>query len=396
VNSQEASWQNISWKDKTVFVTGATGFIGGRVCERLVQAGVKNVRALVHTPSHAARIARLPIQLCSGSLLDRAALREALGNSNIVVHCGIGVARAIVDGTQNLLEASQAAGVERLVHMSTAAVYGITPKPGSETEDAPLPRTGDPYCDNKGRAEQEVLRFYRRGLPTVILRPSIVYGPYSAWSTRLVQDLRENHVAVIDGGKGTCNTTYVDNLVDAIFSSIQNDRAPGQAFFITDGERISWGEFIRAHVEMLGEKMELPEISAQEIRYYYQRQPGMVKGSIKGAKEVLRSKEFRQILQRIPATERAMAAAWRKMSALDPKTKERLRARLGVQKKRPAAAGNNSKDRFIPDPVTFATQTTTVFFSIEKARNLLGYQPRVSFARGMNLVEQWLRFANYI
>ena len=383
----------LSWRDKTVFITGATGFIGGRVCERLFQAGVKNVRALVHTPHRAARIARLPIELCPGSLLDRASLRAALGKSQIVIHCGLGIGRGIVDGTRNLLEASQAAGVERFVHISTAAVYGLTPKPGSETEDAPLPHTGEPYCDNKGRAERVVLNFGRRGLPVVILRPSIVYGPYSAWSTRLIPDLKEGRVSLIDGGKGSCNITYVDNLIDAVFLSIENQQALGQAFFITDGETITWGDFIQAHANMLGNGRPLPNLSLQEIRDHYSRQPGMVTGSLKATRDALRSREFRQMLLRIPATKKVLDGLWHWSASLDDKSRERLRSQVGIRPSPPIASNHT---RWIPDAETVATQTTSIFFSIEKARRLLGYKPRIPFAQGIALVEQWLRFGNYL
>lgn len=381
-------------QDKTVFVTGATGFIGGRVCERLFQAGVKNIRALVHTPHRAARIARLPIDLCHGSLLNRNSLREALGHSDIVIHCGLGIGRGIVDGTRNLLEAAQSAGVERFIHMSTAAVYGLTPKPGSETENAPLPHTGEPYCDNKGRAERVVLSFGSRALPVVILRPSIVYGPYSAWSTRLIPDLREGRVSLIDGGKGACNTTYVDNLIDAVFLAIENHKAVGHAFFITDGEAITWGDFIRAHANMLGERApSVPDLSLREIQDFYKQQPGLIKGSLKATGEALRSREFRQLLLRIPATKRVLDGLWHWSASLDEGKRERLRSRVGIR--RPNFGGNQNH-HCIPDSETVATQTTTVFFSIEKARRVLGYNPRVSFHQGMALVEQWLRFANYL
>src|SRR3989442_1543127 len=118
---------------------------------------------------------------------------------------------------------------------------------------------GDQYCDNKARAEQVVLKFGKRGLPAVILRPSIVCGPFSAWSTRLIENLRDNRVVLIDDGRGSCNTTYVDNLVDAIFLSLENEQAIGHTFFITDGEAITWGDFIRAHIAMLQNKPQLRE-----------------------------------------------------------------------------------------------------------------------------------------
>ncbi len=382
----------MNWQDKAVFVTGATGFIGGRVCERLVQSGATDVRALVHTPKHAARIGRLPIQLCQGSLLDQSSLREAMGNAKVVIHCGLGIARGIVKGTQNLLEAAESAGVERVIHMSTAAVYGLTPRPGSENEESPVPRTGDAYCDNKGEAEKVVLRFARRGVPAVILRPSIVYGPHSAWSTRLIQEMKDRQAALIDGGNGACNTTYVDNLVDAIFLAVERDQGVGQAFFITDGERITWGDFIRAHAKMMGQET-LSGISSQEIREYYASQPGILVGSVKAAGQVLRSREFRQLLLRIPLSARALAGLWRWSASLDEGSRVRLRERVGVR----IAASNGTKNgRFIPDEVTLATQTGTVFFSIAKAQRLLDYKPRVPFTTGIALVEQWLRFANYL
>src|SRR5438876_89350 len=169
----------------------------GRLCERLVQAGATRVRALVHSAHRAARISRLPIGLCPGTLLDPSSLRLALADASLVIRCGRGDGRGIVRGTENLLRICIQAGVKRFVHISTAAVYGLTPPLGCETEDAPVRFTRDQYCDNKARAEQTVLKFAKRGMPAVILRPSIVFGPFSAWSTRLIEDLRNNRVVLI-------------------------------------------------------------------------------------------------------------------------------------------------------------------------------------------------------
>ena len=384
----------MNWLEKPIFVTGATGFIGGRICERLVQAGAKDVRALVHNVQHAPRIARLPITLVAGSLLDRGSVRDAVGNAKTVIHCAIAPARGILSTTENALRAAAAANVERFIHMSTAAVHGLTPAPGSETEDAPLPRTGDDYCDNKGRAERIVNRFGRRSLPTVILRPSIVYGPFSSWSTRLIQDLRSGNTGLIDHGSGACNTTYVDNLADAVFLAIANDSAVGQTFYITDGERITWGDFIGAHVKMLDKKPVLHEFRKEDILAYYRKRSGLIWGSIQQAGRVLRSRELRLLLRRIPACERVQTAVWGWMQSQPEERRERIRERFGAQKDEEFSSNGNYN--WIPDETTIATQTGTVFFSVNKAQKILGYRPRISFSRGIGLVEQWLRFANYL
>jgi nucleoside-diphosphate-sugar epimerase len=382
----------MSWREKTILVTGATGFIGGRVCERLMLAGVPKIRALVHSMHRASRIARMPVELCPGNLMEADTLRRAIGDAKIVIHCGLGTAGAIVRGTENMLAVALAAGVERFLHVSTAAVYGITPPPGSETEDAPIRATGDAYCDNKAAAERVVLRYGKRGLPVTILRPSIVWGPYSAWSTRLMDDLKSGKVSFIDSGRGACNTTYVDNLIDAMILTLENDRARNEIFFVTDGEQVTWGDFIRAHVALIDPQPFIGDISGEEAIASQKKNSGMLLGSVKATARVARSKEFRQILMQIPATEAILKSAWSWAASLPPEQRERLRARFGVR--RPPLVSGDGK--YIPDPVTTATQSTTVFFSIEKARRILGYEPRIRFAEGMQLVEQWLRYAAYI
>jgi nucleoside-diphosphate-sugar epimerase len=384
----------VRWLDKSILVTGATGFIGGRVCERLVQAGAARVRALVHTVQRTPRIARLPIQLCVGSLLDRPSLRQAVGDSEIIIHCGLGVGRGIVNGTRNLLEIAEAASVKRFIHMSTAAVYGLTPPPGSETEDARPRPTGEPYCDNKMYAERVVYRFLSRGVPAVILRPSIVYGPYSFWSTRLITALRERSLALIDHGRGACNTTYVDNLVDAVLLSIENERAVGQTFFITDGEEITWGEFTRAHAAMLENEFELPEVSTEEFLTHCRQQPGFWTASLREARRILFSAELRKLLIQVPAFERVLSALWMRIESLSECQKSRFRSRLRGSSSLKTKA--DERVRYLPDMTRFATETATVFFRIDKARRILGYEPRVQFVIGMKVVEQWLRFANYL
>jgi len=379
-------------KETGILVSGATGFIGGRVCERLVQGGFKNVRGLVHDFSHAPRVARLPIQLCQGDLTHPKSLKAAVANCNIIFHLGLGNGPGIATGTRNLLKLAADARVERFVHISTTAVYGLKPPPGAATEDARPRRTGSEYCDYKLAAERVVRHFMSRGLPAVILRPSIVIGPYSHWSVSIIDELRRGRYLLIDQGAGLCNTTYVDNLVDAMLLAAEKSEAVGQIFTITDGERVTWGDFIQAHARMLRGEPRFENISSADLDAYYRSQPGMVKASLKAIRTLLIGPEFRILLKQIPIADRLLTWAWYKTQAMTEVERDRLRKRL--------AGGSNNpklgKAAAMPDAGRAAIQTANVQFDIEKARRVLGYSPRIHFAEAMQRTEQWLRFANFL
>jgi hypothetical protein len=144
---------------------------------------------------------------------------------------------------------------------------------------------------------------------------------------------------------------------------------------------------------MMNPPPEVREISGELIAAYYKQRPGMLMGSLKASGRALRSKELRQILMQVPATERVLTRLWAWLASLPEDQRERVRAHLGVRRKPVQKKG---AETFMPDETTLATQTGTVFFRIDRARKILGYEPRVPFAQGIVCVEQWLRYANYL
>ena len=185
----------------------------------------------------------------------------------------------------------------------------------------------------------------------------------------------DGKVTLIENGNGACNTGYVDDLVDAVFLAIETEKAVGETFYITDGERITWGEYIRAHLPMVENAPSLNEISKQEVRDY---------SAAAGVDLGIDSAE-RPIIAKPRAAHAAAAhschGAGSNCAFGDGCKLNRKKSGNGSSAFSPSdGASPESNGEFsMPEEVTVATQTGTVFFSIDKAKRILGYEPRVPF-----------------
>jgi nucleoside-diphosphate-sugar epimerase len=152
-----------------------------------------------------------------------------------------------------VLEASIAASAERFVHISTTDVYGYPGRPGIDEAHAP---TGfsNWYSETKRAAEAEVHGVQRaRGLNAVILRPATVYGPRSEDVVGdMARAIRARQMLLIDGGRAIAGLLYVDNLADAAVLALRNDAALGEAFNLTDELDVTWKRFLGDMAEGLG------------------------------------------------------------------------------------------------------------------------------------------------
>lgn len=230
----------------TILVTGAGGFIGGRTVEMLYQAGNATIRAGVRRWASAVRIGRLPIDIVRFDLRDPDEVAAALEGVDAIIHCAVGDRSSTVDGTRNLLDAALRAGVERVVHLSTIDVYGETL--GQIDESTPRQRTGRPYGDTKIEAEEVCEEYSARGLPVVILRPTIVYGPYSeSWTVEFAGRLQADRwMLPAEDCDGVCNLVYVDDLVAAIQLALDTDEAVGKAFNVNGPDDVTWMQYFSA------------------------------------------------------------------------------------------------------------------------------------------------------
>jgi nucleoside-diphosphate-sugar epimerase len=235
-----------------VFVTGGSGFIGGRLIERLVADG-HTVRGLARSDQAAARVAERGGQPVRGDLGDVAALRSAADGSELAFHAAAMLGdwgtreefeRGNVEGTRNVLQACSDAGVRRFVHVGTEAALMAGQPLVEVDETAPL-RPDSPvlYSSTKAKAERLVLDASRDGFDTVAVRPRFVWGRGdTTLLPTLTEMARSGRWAWIGGGHRT-STTHVDNTVEGLVLAAERGK-PGNAYFVTDGEPVVFKEFV--------------------------------------------------------------------------------------------------------------------------------------------------------
>ena len=275
----------MDWNGQTVLVTGAGGFIGSHLCERLVRAGA-TTRAFVRYGSRGGHgwLDTLPaevrsaLQVTASDIRDRAAVERAVEGCDIVLHLAalIGIPYSYlapesyvatnVTGTLNILMAARGHGVERIVCTSTSEVYG-TGQFVPITEDHPLVGQS-PYAATKIGADQLALSFHRSfDLPVAIARPFNTYGPRQ--SARAVIPTIVSQIAAgrtrIELGSlhPTRDFTYVADTVGGLLAVAASTGAVGEVVNIGSSQEISVGDLAALIADVMGVAIEIVQDEAR-------------------------------------------------------------------------------------------------------------------------------------
>jgi NAD dependent epimerase/dehydratase len=266
----------MTWQNKRVLVTGAGGFIGSHLVERLVELGA-SVRALIHYNALGSwgwldySPHRERIEVIMGDLADRDLVFQAARNVEIVFHLGALIAipysyqapssyvRTNIEGTLNILLAARDLKVARLVHTSTSEVYG-TARYVPIDENHPL-QGQSPYSATKIAADKLAEAFYcSYGVPVVIVRPFNTYGPRQ--STRAViptiisqclngDTIRLGHL------HPTRDLNYVSDTVEGFIRAATADNVLGQTINLGSGREISIGNLALLIARLLGKQVQI-------------------------------------------------------------------------------------------------------------------------------------------
>lgn len=248
---------------RLALVTGGSGFVGGHLIRRLLSEGWR-VRALARSAEASARLQALGAEPVTGDLSDRAALTHAMDGVEVVFHVAAHFRfwgpmslfrRVNVEGTRNVVEAAERAGVRRVVHVSAAAVVMGRPEPlRGVTEDMPLRKMPfAPYATSKAEAEEILLEANgrRAGFSTVAVRPPFIWGPDMPALDHMVETVRAGQFRWVAGGGQALSTCNVDNLCHALVLAADSGSG-GQAFFVSDGEDTTLKSFLTRLLQSRG------------------------------------------------------------------------------------------------------------------------------------------------
>jgi nucleoside-diphosphate-sugar epimerase len=181
-------------------------------------------------------------------------------NVGAALHGSAAVQYAVnVTGVGRLVQAAHQAGIRRLVHVSSIAVYGYS-GPDYITEDIPLEPAAEYYAQSKALGEQKLLADADAlGLEAVVIRPGMIYGPGSGFWTGKVFDLARRRPTLLPGdGDTRCPVIFIDDLVALLRLAADHPAAVGQVFNAVTDEHVTWRDYLSAYAALAGHRILLP------------------------------------------------------------------------------------------------------------------------------------------
>jgi nucleoside-diphosphate-sugar epimerase len=355
---------------KRIAVLGAGGFVGSRIVELSILKKEFEVVPIIRTPKSAARIARFgPVwRFADGGKPDE--LKPLIAGCDAVVNVTIGEFGAMAGMAESVWQSCAQAGVPRLVHMSTAEVFGRVEDPATNDESLPLSKHWMPYALGKAQAEAQLkTHFNDPKVACVILRPGLIWGPRSPWIEGPATEMTKGVAFLIGGGTGPCNLIYVDNLIRQILSVVNRPEPVTGCFNVSDDESLTWHDYYAAIAKEL--HIDFSEIHQLPAKPFH---PTMA----------TRFAEFKQ----------TAPACWLKKRLSRP-VKLKIKGVLNMFQTPPPVTG------IVENPAPEVTkgawwlQNVVHKLSNAKFRKTFGRQGEVSFAEAMAASGEWMRFSGF-
>ena len=261
-------------------ITGATGLLGSHIAEQLRAAG-REVRALVRPASDTRFLDSIGVEKAVGDVTDPAGLAEAMAGVETVYHAAAQVGdwgrwerfvAVTIDGTRNMIAAAAGAKVKRFLHVSSISAHGHPDGDGLVLDEtAPLGvnlHKWSYYSRAKARAEALAWEAHRnREIPLTVVRPSWLYGPRDRASLpRLIRAIRDGKGKLIGDGTNRLNLTYAGNEAEGCILAAGSDKALGESYNLSCDGEITQAEYLNKIAACIGAKPVTKKVPYRIVR----------------------------------------------------------------------------------------------------------------------------------
>ncbi len=246
-----------------IFMTGATGFIGKHIAERLLKDG-HSITALLLPEESETLLAGIDVSIVRGDITLPGTLKGVMDGSNGILHLAgaVGYGQTMEnclkinrDGTRNVAAEAGASGIRRFIHFSSVSVYGRVPDV-SISESFPMKKIGDPYGDTKIDAEMILTGLSEKGeLDLTMVRPTVIYGPGDRlFLPKIIENIKSGRARIVGKGNNTVDLIHVADVADFIAQILSDDGSKGQVYNLTNPENPTWKEFLA----MIASALDMP------------------------------------------------------------------------------------------------------------------------------------------
>jgi len=338
-------------------------------------SGIKDIHPIVRNNYNLAR-------LCRYGLHDRVRIADAenekqllaaIDGSPVVVNLVSGDPVGIIESTKVIHKACVKSGAKRLIHLSSAVVYGQV-ESSDIHDDSPLETNHwMPYARAKIRAEnflRSMSELY--SLEVVILRPGIVWGPRSRWSFNAAVDLKENSAFIVGDGSGICNSIYIDNLVASILVCCAQESEVSGFYNVADDEVVTWRDFYASLADFLCYDISfIPKVASDRIK------PSLESMLL----DIKSTALYDKLKKRIALENREMIKQW--LAAFKP------------TRRAPQAHEDKHQTKLLVSREMWKLQKTKHKLPTKKFAERFNFTPPVPFHLGTQMTINWLKFVGF-
>ncbi len=361
--------------DKTkILITGASGFIGARLVEKLSGDDRFLITALVRNDAKAHQFRTHGIHTVVADLSKQSATDRAVEGHHTVINLAHDFRQSQKNNLRSFTHLSEACikhGIEHFVQVSSIVVYDDWPV-GNISEESSFGLPGTEYKNTKVDIENLLQRSTEKGLlHASILQPTIVYGPSSwLWTDYVVEKLLSGTVVLPAGEEGICNAVYIDDVVDALVLAVTHPGRSGEKYIISGPTLPSWHEFFESYNQYLG-KDSIQYIDVAVLTTERSGFTGKMKNVLANPLRLAHWKPVQKVLNRV-------------QKVLGDKGIERIKSLFKGLKKL------SGPIVYYPDSGELELYRARGVCRIDKAKKLLGYEPRMDFRAGFELTAKYL------